>query len=58
MKRTIRTIAIMAVMTFGLSTLPACGEGESATTEENHEDHDHDHEGEDHEGHDHDDHAH
>jgi len=57
MKRTIQTIAMMALMTFGLAALPSCGgEEEGSTTEENHDGHDHD--GEDHEGHDHDDHDH
>ena len=56
MKRTIQTIAMMSLMTFGLATLPSCGGEEETTTEENHDGHDHD--GEDHEGHDHDDHDH
>ena len=53
MKRTIQTIAMMALMTFGLSTLPSCGgEEEESNTEESHEGHDHD-DDDDHEGHDH-----
>ena len=46
MKRTIQTIAMMSLMTFGLATLPSCGGEEETTTEENNDGHDHD--GEDH----------
>ncbi|MEO9531035.1 MAG: hypothetical protein ABJG68_05970 [Crocinitomicaceae bacterium] len=54
MKRTIQTIAMMALMTFGLATLPSCGgEEDGTTTEENHDGHDHSDDEEGHEGHDH-----
>ncbi|WP_175437472.1 hypothetical protein [Crocinitomix algicola] len=56
MKIKFQTIALMAVLTFGVATLPSCGGGEENTqTEESHEDHDHDH---DHSDHDHDEHDH
>lgn len=52
MKLKFQTTALMALLTFGLTTLPSCGGGEEDTnTEESHDGHDHD--GEDHEGHDH-----
>lgn len=52
MKLKFQTITLMALLTFGLTTLPSCGGGEEDTnTEESHEDHDHDHS--DHDGHDH-----
>ncbi|CAG5085994.1 hypothetical protein [Parvicella tangerina] len=52
MKLKFQTITLMALLTFGLTTLPSFGGGEEGTnTEESHEDHDHDHS--DHDGHDH-----